>query len=47
VPANFEAAFAKVKHLVVDFLANEKFYLSLVSRCDSPTSAEIKIVEQV
>jgi predicted type IV restriction endonuclease len=28
VPTNFEAAFARVKQLVADFRANEKFYLS-------------------
>jgi hypothetical protein len=28
VPAGFDAAFAKVKALVADFRANEKFYLS-------------------
>jgi len=28
MPAGFNAAFAKVKQLVADFRANEKFYLS-------------------
>ncbi len=28
MPAGFDAAFAKVKQLVADFRANEKFYLS-------------------
>jgi hypothetical protein len=28
VPANFEAAFGRVKQLVADFRANESFYLS-------------------
>jgi len=27
MPAGFDAAFAKVKELVADFQANEKFYL--------------------
>jgi hypothetical protein len=33
--AGFDAAFARVKELVADFLANEKFHLSLAYRRDS------------
>ncbi len=32
--ANFESAFARIKRLVADFRANEKFYLSPACRCD-------------
>jgi hypothetical protein len=34
MPATFEAAFGRVKQLVADFRANEKFYLFPVRRCD-------------
>jgi hypothetical protein len=39
------ATFRRVKQLVVDFRANEKFHLSPACRCDGLTPAEIKIVE--
>jgi len=32
--ATFEAAFGRVKQLVTDFRANEKFHLSPACRCD-------------
>jgi hypothetical protein len=32
MPARFDAAFAKVKELVADFRANEKFHLSPACR---------------
>jgi len=32
--ATFEAAFERVKQLVADFRANEKFFLSPACRCD-------------
>ena len=32
--ATFEEAFGRVKALVADFRANEKFYLSPACRCD-------------
>jgi hypothetical protein len=34
--AQLYVAFAKVKQLVADFRANEKFYLSPAYRCDGP-----------
>jgi hypothetical protein len=34
MPARFDAGFAKVKELVADFRANEKFCLSPAYRCD-------------
>jgi hypothetical protein len=39
------ATFRRMKQLVADFWADEKFYLSSVCRCDGFTPAEIKIVE--
>ncbi len=35
MPAGFDAAFAKVKQLVADFRANEKFKDFYINRCDS------------
>jgi hypothetical protein len=35
MPAGFDAAFAKVKELVADFWANEKFRPFCGSRCDA------------
>ena len=34
MPAGFDTAFARVKELVADFRANEKFYLSPACCCD-------------
>jgi hypothetical protein len=34
MPDGFDAAFAKVKELVADFRANEKFHLSPACHCD-------------
>lgn len=34
MPAGFDATFARVKELVADFRANEKFHLSPVYCCD-------------
>jgi hypothetical protein len=45
--ANLEATFGRVKQLVADFRANEKFHLSPACRYDCLTTAEIKIVEGV
>jgi hypothetical protein len=45
VPATFEAAFGRVKQLVADFRASEKFHLSPAYHCNGLTPAEIKIVE--
>ncbi|HXR03999.1 MAG TPA: hypothetical protein VN836_04750 [Verrucomicrobiae bacterium] len=54
VPATFEAAchvaqlyvaFRRVKQLVADFPANEKFHLSPAYHCNTLAPAEIKIVE--
>jgi hypothetical protein len=33
MPAGFDATFARVKELVADFRANEKFHLSPTCRC--------------
>jgi len=40
MPAGFDAAFAKVKELVADFRANEKFHLSPPCCCDGFTHAK-------
>jgi hypothetical protein len=36
MPSTFEAASGRVKQLVADFRANEKFFLSPACRCDGP-----------
>jgi hypothetical protein len=40
MPAGFDAAFAKVKELVADFRANEKFHLFPPCCCDGFTHAK-------